>query len=205
MMKGNLKQYSFSNKFYILFCFVRTKLFYPQAKLIRFPFDIRNGKNIKLGKGFTAGRLCRIEVAPLAAESNKICIEIGDNVRLNELVHIASLGSVKIGKNSAIGAKSFISDLNHGNFGEGCVFDIEQPHAERPLASKPVSIGENVWIGESVCILPGVTIGDGCVIGALSNVTKSIPPYSIAVGNPAKVVKQYNFETKCWEKVLNKK
>ncbi len=200
-MLDSIKQYSFSNKIYMFFCLVRTKLFYPQAKVIRFPFDIRNGKNIKLGKGFTTGRLCRLEVAPEGAKSDKICMEIGDNVRLNELVHIAALGCVKIGNNSAIGAKSFISDLNHGDFTEGVEFDITTPHRDRPLSSKPVIIGENVWIGESVCILPGVTIGDGAIVGALSNVTKSIPAYSIAVGNPARVVKQYNFETKCWERI----
>lgn len=182
-------------------CLVRTKLFYPDAKIIRFPFDIRNSKNIKLGKGFTTGRMCRLEVAEESAKTNKICLEIGDNVRLNELVHIAALDCVKIGNNSAIGAKSFISDLNHGDFSGKTPFDVTIPHALRPLSAKPVIIGENVWIGESVCILPGVTVGDGAIIGALSNVTKSVPAYSIAVGNPAKVIKRYNFETKCWERV----
>lgn len=200
-MKANFKQYTFSNQIYMFFCLIRTKLFYPQAKIIRFPFDIRNSKNIKIGKGFTTGRMCRLEVAPDAAKGNKICMEIGENVRLNELVHIAALECVKIGNNSAIGAKSFISDLNHGNFAEGEIFDINQPHAQREIFAKPVIIGNNVWIGESVCILPGVNIGDGCIIGALSNVTKSIPSYSIAVGNPARVVKKYNFDTKCWERV----
>ena len=52
-----------------------------------------------------------------------------------------------------------------------------------------------------VCILPGVTIGEGSIIGALSVVTKDIPPFSIAVGSPAKVIKIYNFETEKWENV----
>lgn len=55
--------------------------------------------------------------------------------------------------------------------------------------AKPVSIGNNVWIGGSVTILPGVTIGDNCTIGAGSVVTRSIPSNSIAVGNPARVIK----------------
>ncbi len=58
--------------------------------------------------------------------------------------------------------------------------------------AKPVTIGDNVWIGGSVTILPGVTIGDNCTIGAGSVVTKDIPANSIAVGNPARVIKQVN-------------
>ena len=67
--------------------------------------------------------------------------------------------------------------------------------------AKPVHIGDKVWVGESVCILPGVTIGECSIIGAGSVVTKSIPPYSIAVGTPAKVIKRYNFDTRSWIKV----
>ena len=61
-------------------------------------------------------------------------------------------------------------------------------------------LNSNVWIGEFVSILPGVTIGMGSIIGTMSVVTKSIPPYSIAVGSPAKVIKVYDFENKKWVK-----
>ena len=62
--------------------------------------------------------------------------------------------------------------------------------ANRLVWAKPVTIGDNVWIGGSVTILPGVTIGDNVTIGAGSVVTKDIPSNSIAVGNPCKVVKK---------------
>ena len=55
---------------------------------------------------------------------------------------------------------------------------------------KPVVIGDDVWIGARVCILPGVTIGQGAVIGACAVVSKDVPAYSVAVGNPARVVKK---------------
>ena len=56
--------------------------------------------------------------------------------------------------------------------------------------SKPIRIEKNVWIGANVVILPGVTIGEGCVIGAGSVVTKDIPPFSVAVGNPCRVLRK---------------
>ena len=55
--------------------------------------------------------------------------------------------------------------------------------------ARPITVGNNVWIGGNVCVLPGVTIGDNCVIGAGSVVTKDIPGGSVAVGNPCKIIK----------------
>ena len=56
--------------------------------------------------------------------------------------------------------------------------------------AKPITVGKNCWLGGSVIVLPGVKIGDGCVIGAGSVVTKDIPNDSVAVGNPAKVIRK---------------
>lgn len=75
------------------------------------------------------------------------------------------------------------------------------PPKEREYRSSPVKIGKNVWLGEGVIVMPGVEIGDGCVIGAHSIVNKSIPANCIAVGAPAKVVKVYSFEEKCWKRI----
>ncbi|MDE6407021.1 MAG: hypothetical protein K2K48_06295 [Anaeroplasmataceae bacterium] len=58
------------------------------------------------------------------------------------------------------------------------------------MCDKPVIIGDKTWLGANVTVLPGVTIGEGAVIGAGSVVTKDIPPYTVAVGNPCKVVKE---------------
>jgi acetyltransferase-like isoleucine patch superfamily enzyme len=66
---------------------------------------------------------------------------------------------------------------------------------------KPTVIEEDSHIGANSVILAGITIGKRCQIGAGSVVTKDIPPFSVAVGNPAKVIKQFNPETKVWEKI----
>jgi acetyltransferase-like isoleucine patch superfamily enzyme len=71
-----------------------------------------------------------------------------------------------------------------------------------PKSKGPVIIGNDVWIGMNSLILSGVTIGDGAIIGAHSVVTKNVPPYAIAAGNPAKIVK-YRFETEIINKLLN--
>ena len=83
-----------------------------------------------------------------------------------------------------------IIDHSHGN---NVYRELLIHPAKRNLYSKgTIRIKDRVWIGEQVLILPDVTIGEGAVIGAGSVVTKDIPPYCVAVGNPAKVIKKYN-------------
>ena len=200
-MKGNFRQYSFSNKVYMFFCLLRTRLFYPGVKIIRFPFDIRNAKYIHLGKNLSVGRLCRLEVIEQGESAKVEKLIIGDNVRLGDFIHISALEKVVMGDNVGIGPKSLITDINHGDFSDGHKYDIQIPYAKRKLSSKPVIIESNVWVGEMVTIVPGVIIGEGAVIGAHSNVVRNIPPYSMAVGNPARVIKRFNPETSCWERV----
>ncbi|HCD2083279.1 TPA: acetyltransferase, partial [Escherichia coli] len=73
--------------------------------------------------------------------------------------------------------------------------------SSRPLESAPVYIGERVWIGENVTILPGACIGNGVVIGANSVVRGEIPNNVIIAGVPAKIVKKYNYERMQWERI----
>ncbi len=184
---------------YLSFCFLMTKIFFYKARLIRLPIDIRGRKGIEFGKNLTTGYWCRLE--SFSPNKNKTLI-FGNNVQINDFCHINALRSVTIGDNVLIASKVFITDLEHGSYsGDSNDSLPESVVKNRMLSSKPVIIGNNVWIGELCSILPGVTIGDNCVIGANSVVTKSIPSNSIAVGNPAKVIKQYNNETKRWERL----
>ena len=113
---------------------------------------------------------------------------IGNNTRFNYNCHIGCCNKIIIGNNVLIGSNVLIIDHQHGNLSSRQ--DISAPPENRELISSgPVIIEDNVWIGENVCILPGVKIGKNSVVGASSVVTKNIPEYSIAVGNPAKIIR----------------
>jgi lipopolysaccharide O-acetyltransferase len=72
------------------------------------------------------------------------------------------------------------------------------PPAQRALSSAPVVIGDDCWLGEHVCVLPGVKVGRGVVVGAGAVVTADLPDFVIAVGAPAKIIKRYEFESGRW-------
>lgn len=194
-----IKRYGLTGSIKLLISLIYTKIFFKNARLIRLPFDIRNRKNIKIGDNFTAGFGCRIEAFP-SNNNVEYCITIGENVQINDYVHIGAVGSITIGNNVLMASKIYISDHNHGSYDEISSDHPMSVPLNRKAICKPVVIEDNVWIGESVCILPGVTIGSGSVIGALSVVTKSIPPYCIAAGSPAKIIKKYDFELNKWIK-----
>ena len=195
-----LKRYGFYGLLRLVLSLILTKLFFKKVRLIRFPFDIRNKSNIDFGIGLTTGVGCRIEAFPKIKEN--IVLQFGKNVQINDYVHITAMESVKIGNNVLLASKIYISDCSHGSY---CGDENDSPPntipAARPLFAKPVLIEDNVWLGEFVSVLPGVTIGKGTIVGANSVVAKSLPANVIAIGTPAKPIKKFNFETSRWEKI----
>ncbi|MCA1021069.1 acyltransferase [Halobacillus litoralis] len=130
--------------------------------------------------------------------TSKIIKSIGDNVNIERGAVI--MKSLVIGDNSGVGVKSVIGDeVKIGKdvmMGPECLiytnnhkFDTSNMKFTGKTDTLPVKVEDNVWIGARVIILPGVTIGKGSIIGAGAVVTKNVPDYSIAAGNPAKVVK----------------
>lgn len=194
-----VKKYDVIGAVKLVLSYIHTKLFYGKSRLIRLPFDVRNKSNIDFGQGLTTGVGCRIEAFP---QNSKIVLRFGKNVQLNDYVHITAMTNVVIGDNVLMASKIYISDCTHGSYsGDNNDSDPNSIPIDRPLSSKPVLIEDNVWLGEFVSVLPGVTIGKGTIVGANSVVSKSLPPYVIAVGIPAKPVKKYNFESLKWEKI----
>jgi acetyltransferase-like isoleucine patch superfamily enzyme len=105
------------------------------------------------------------------------------------------IGPVIIGNNVILAQNIVISGLNHGYE----LIDI--PPSDQKTITNMITVMDDVWIGANCVVTAGVTIGKHAVIGAGSIVTKDVPQYSVSVGNPAKVVKLYNFETNKWERV----
>ncbi len=107
--------------------------------------------------------------------------ELGNNVYLNGNCVILDCAKVTIGSNTFVGPNvQFYTPIHPLDYKTRNTF-VE--------SAKPITVGKNCWLGGSVILLPGVTIGDGCVIGAGAVVTKDIPENSLAVGNPAKVIR----------------
>lgn len=115
-------------------------------------------------------------------------IIIGDNCKLGEYCHITACNGITIGNGLLTGRYVLITDNSHGELSRD--YAATAP-IERPLVSKgEVVIGNNVWLGDKVSILPGVHIGDNVIIGANSVVTTDIPSNSMAAGIPARILKQ---------------
>jgi len=112
-------------------------------------------------------------------------IEMDDGVGFNHGCFVNGFGGLLIGKGTIFGPYTMIHTANHRTD------DTTRPIPEQGWEeTEPVRIGAGSWVGMGVCILPGAQIGEGCVIGAGSVVTGALEPYSVAVGNPAKVIKR---------------
>jgi maltose O-acetyltransferase len=109
-------------------------------------------------------------------------VTIGDRVGFNYGCYVNGYGGLTIGDRSIFGPYTMIHTANHE-------MDLGSPIQDQGWASGHVTIGPDCWIGMGVSILPGVRIGEGCVVGAGSVVAKDLADFSIAVGNPAKVIR----------------
>lgn len=136
-----------------------------------------------IGTGrLTLGEYCRLGRGVQFETDGDGEIVIGDHVRINTGSVIVACSKVSIGSDSLIGEYVTIRDSDHG-MNAGSPMRL-QPH--NPL---PIRIGRDVWIGRGSCVLRKVSIGDGAVIGANSVVTNDVDADCIAVGTPARVIK----------------
>lgn len=138
---------------------------------------------IRLGfwraKRLSIGKCVHIDVNVIIKRPE--CVVVGDSVKIGSFVHIWGGGGVEIGKNSLIASHCVLTSQTHSING-----GLYQGSSE----AKPIKLGDNVWLGAGVIVLPGVEIGNNSVIGAGSVVTKNVPSNCIVVGVPA-VVQRY--------------
>jgi acetyltransferase-like isoleucine patch superfamily enzyme len=107
---------------------------------------------------------------------------IGDYTRVG--LHNTIIGPVTIGNHVNLAQGITVTALNHNFESPGSRID------EQGVSTKPVTIGNDIWIGANAVILPGVTIGDHSVVAAGAVVTKDVPPHSLVAGVPARIIKQ---------------
>lgn len=167
-----------------------TKTFYKIGNFssIEYPCNAVSGAEyISIGNNFTAHKGLWLAVYNVP-EFEKPKINIGNGVCINYDCQITAINSIIIGNDVLMGSRVLITDHSHGEITKD---ELAKAPLKRRLYSKgPVVIGNRVWIGSGAAIMPGVTIGDNCVIGANSVVTKSFPANSIIGGNPAKIIRQ---------------
>jgi acetyltransferase-like isoleucine patch superfamily enzyme len=140
----------------------------------------RDHRAIRIGAGVALDR--GVVLLVTGGESGPEKIVIGRATYVNRCTMIDASERIEIGERCMIGPFCYITDHDH-TFAPGI------DPAAGPLVGAPTRIGDRCWLGAHVTILKGVTIGEGSVVGAGSVVTKSVPPNTVAVGNPARVVK----------------
>lgn len=179
--------FSFKNIINRIYNIIFLKKYNIQADISTFIYGLKyiKTKKVRIGKN------CRIEIITLySGNEYRPLLVIGDNVILNDNVHIACADYIEIGDNCLFASNIFISDHNHGNYNKLTAKIFSQKVVDRDLTLKSVKIGNNVWLGEGVIVLPGSIIGDNTIIGANSVVHGKIEANSIAVGSPAHVIKR---------------
>lgn len=164
----------------------------PKSSRVWYP-SIADRAGISVGEGTQVLAYSRLQCFPCDGRMPQITI--GDHCYLGYHLSILAGADVTIEHEVLMASNVLITSESHGMDPESSI-----PYMDQPLTGKPVHIKSGCWIGEKACIMPGVTIGEKCIVGAGSIVTKSIPDYCMAVGNPAKVIKRYNFTTHAWER-----
>ncbi len=161
------------------------------------PVALSGGRSIRIGSRSVVMRGARIESFGLG--DDPISLDIGDDCNIGPGAHLAAVASVQIGKGVLFASGVYVTDHDHD------WSDPRDPASTNGrLLQEPVSIGDFVWLGERVMVLKGVAVGERSIIGAASVVTSDIPPYSVAVGTPARVIRTWDFDACEWVRVPRK-
>lgn len=156
--------------------------------------EINRPRFVHVGDKVRIKRNTNINLHPEDKKSKEPILFIGDNVIISEGCMIGACKKMVIEENVGIAPYVMIIDSTRKPG------PINRPSKEQDLKKGTVHIGADSWIAYNACIMPNVTIGRHCIIGALSVVDRDIPDYSVAIGAPARV-KRYNLDLKKWVRV----
>ncbi len=153
---------------------------FGDGSLIELPVLVHGARRIRIGAGVYIGA-----DSWLASTGEDSLLEIGDGTRLSGHCVLSAVDHVRIGRSVLFGRGVYVADHNHGTE------DPRVPIADQPLTGiAPVAIEDGAWLGQNAVILAGVTVGAGAVVGANAVVLDDVPPRTVAVGAPARVVRQ---------------
>lgn len=165
----------------------RRFLSFGKHSLIAYKAYIKGAGYISIGESTTFFRGARLAAYTPSMSQTPPRMYIGNHCEFGNNNHITCAYNICIGDNLLTGSNVLITDNAHG---ASTYEQMVLPPKERPLYSKgEVSIGNNVWLADNVCVLPNVHIGNNVIIAANSVVTKDIPDFTIAGGVPARVIK----------------
>ena len=165
-----------------------------EGSLVKLPRTLRGRKHIRIG---AATRILpqsfMLAVSEYEGKKYRPLIEIGDDVYIGRSSYLVACEGISIGDGAVLSEHVYITDLDHGfDPSKGLIM-------KQSLSSKgPVRIGPNCFLGYRVAVMPGVTLGEWCICGANSVVTRSFPAYSMIAGSPARVVKIYSRDLGRW-------
>jgi len=155
--------------------------------VLSYSLQVNNPRAVTIGSYVTiASQFILADLCPGSGEVPKI--SIGDGCTILYRFQCNAAQSVRIGCNVLIASNVLITDSDHVVEPGGV--PVTRNHR---FVTRPVCVEDNCWLGQNAVILKGVTIGHDSIIGANSTVTHNVPPYSIAVGNPARIIKQLRF------------
>jgi acetyltransferase-like isoleucine patch superfamily enzyme len=159
--------------------------------------SLYNERYMRVGADTMIGQYCALAVGMSPGQDmlSDPVITIGDRCLIGRGSGIVAHWRVDIGHDVFTGHNIYITDQNHG------YEDVTKPIGAQTMPEQAVSIGDGSWIGHGSIILPGVSIGKHVTVAGGSVVTKSVPDLCVVAGNPARIIRRYDPDTKEWERL----